>query len=75
MTAVETILQYLYQFLERLLDILGTNLTPEATEGIVALFCIGIIIRLVDVGPRIPKRIFEKIIKKNDDEEWVLVKR
>ena len=75
MSTVETIFLYLDQFLERFLGILGANLTPDATEGIVALFCIGIIIRLVDVGPKIPRKILEKIVKKNDDDEWVLVKR
>ena len=75
MTTVETILQYLDQFLERLLGIPSQSLTQEAIEGIVALLCLGVVLRVIDVGPKIPRKILEKIVKKNDDDEWVLVKR
>jgi hypothetical protein len=53
---------------------LGRSLPPEAVEGIVALLFIGIIIRLVDVGPKVPRKILKKITRE-DEDEYVLVRR
>ncbi len=75
MTAIETILQYLDSFLEGFLGILGQSLPQEAISGIVTLFCLGVVIRLIDVGPRIPRKIYDRVTKKDEDEEWVLVRR
>ncbi len=67
------------QFANNLISIFSGVLNPAAVEGIVALFCIAVIIRLVDVGPKIPGMIIERVKKRKDDDddefEYIMTRR
>lgn len=71
------------QFANSLIEIIGGSLNADAVEGIIALFCIGIIIRLVDTAPKIPGKVWEKVSqgrKRRDDDdeddyEYIRVRR
>ncbi len=70
-------LQGISNFANSLINLIGGALNPAAVEGILALFAIGIIIRLVDVAPRIPGKIVKRIKKKrkdDDEDEWEYIR-
>lgn len=62
-------LQGISNFANSLINIVTGSLNPLAVEGIIALFCIGVIIRLIDNAPKIPGKIAERIKKRKDDDE------
>jgi len=70
-------LQGISNFAETLINLIGGALNPAAVEGIIALFAIGIAIRLIDNAPKIPGKIVERIKKRRDedDDEWEYVRR
>lgn len=68
-------LQGISNFVNSFIGIIGGVLNPAAVEGILALFAIGILIRLIDNAPKIPGKIVERIKKKKDDEdEWEYIR-
>ncbi len=79
-TVIGGALQGISNFAYTLISIITGSLTPATIEGILGLIGIGIIIRLIDVGPKIPGKVIERIKKekgKDDDEEWeyVMIRR
>ena len=76
-TVIGGALQGISNFVQSLVSIVGGSFTPEAGEGIIALFAIGFLIRLFDGGrsslpklPKLPKK------KEDDDEyEYIMVRR
>jgi hypothetical protein len=77
-TIVEGALQGFSDFVNSFVDIIGGSLNPTAIEGITALTAIGFIIRLVDVAPKIPRKILDEIERRRDDDddfEYIKVRR
>lgn len=74
------VLQGFSNFAYSLINIITGSLNPAATEGIIALIGIGIVIRLIDGVPKIPGKIIDKVKKRReeDDEdayEYIRVRR
>jgi len=72
--ALTGISDFVYSFV----NIITGSLNPAAIEGIVALIGIGIVIRLVDVAPKIPRKILDEIERRrdgDDDFEYIKVRR
>ncbi len=68
-------LQGISNFVTTLVSVIGGSLNSAAIEGIIALTAVGFIIRLVDVGPKIPGKIAERVKKKkDDDDEWEYIR-
>jgi len=72
-------LQGISNFVDSMISIIGGSLNPLAVEGIIALFCIGVIIRLIDNAPKIPGKIAERVRKRRDEDddeyEYIRVRR
>ena len=68
MSGLDSVLNFLNSFLEVFLGILSSNLNSQAQEGIVALFCLGIVIRLINVRPKIPRPKNLKLKIKVDED-------
>ena len=72
---IESILEGAGRFAQTLISIITGNLTPAAVEGLTFLFLLGIVLRVINVGSKVPGKVAERIRKKDDDDEWVLVRR
>jgi len=72
---VESILEGAGRFAQSLISIITGNLTPATIEGLTFLFLLGIVIRVIDVGPKIPGKIAERVRKEDDEWEYVMVRR
>ena len=83
-TVVGGALTGISNFVNSFVDIIGSALNPAAVEGIIALLCIGIIIRLVDTAPKIPGKIIDKVSQRrkrrdehdddDDDDGWEYIR-
>ncbi len=75
-------LQGISNFANSLVSILTGSLNPAAVEGIIALFCLAVIIRIIDGVPKIPGKVLDKISQRrkdrdddDDDYEYIKVRR
>ena len=69
-------LQGISTFANTLISIVSGALNPLAIEGLTFLFLLGVVLRIINGGSRIPEKIAERVRKRDDeDEEWVLVRR
>lgn len=73
---VEDVIIGIGNFANTLISIITGSLNPAAVEGIIALFLLGIVIRLIDGAPKIPGKIAERVRKRRDedDDEWEYIR-
>ena len=72
---IEDVIIGIGNFANTLISIITGSLPPAAVEGLTFLFLLGIVIRVINVGPKIPGKIAERIRKREDDEdEWEYIR-
>lgn len=66
-------LQGISNFVNTLVNVVTGSLNQTAVEGLSFLFLLGIVLRVLDGGVRMPK--LPKRKKDDEEEEWILVRR
>ncbi len=63
------VLQGFSNFVNSLVGIIGGSLNPVAIEGLSFLFLLGIVLRVLDGGVKLPKVKVPKLKRKDDEDE------
>ncbi len=71
---IETLLEGAGRFAQTLISIIIGSLPPPAVEGLTFLFLLGVVLRIINVGSRVPGKIAERVRKRDEEDDWEYIR-